>query len=183
MSILNALIECSIDCHSLRNWPVNVQCPQCLPQCMLYEIGFDLMKWNIEGLLSRSMYFLCQIKCFVFFQKWMQQTSLPSMDSVSSLSPQPGFCHVYMLYLTLILNTHYFCNMVVRFIGMNMHAPWHPVAHFTKGFETHKKCMHLPKCYLIDKWNIYHLATKIQHTLISKITIMGNTYECEYIQS
>ena len=46
------------------NWPINVHCPQSLPQCMLYEIGFDLTKWNIEGLLSRSMHFLCQINVF-----------------------------------------------------------------------------------------------------------------------
>ena len=31
--ILNALIECSIDCPSMCNWPIDVQCPRCLPQC------------------------------------------------------------------------------------------------------------------------------------------------------
>ena len=67
MSTLNALIKCSIDCPSMCNWPINVQCPQCLPQCMLYEIGFDLIKWKIEGLLSRSMDFLCQINVFESF--------------------------------------------------------------------------------------------------------------------
>ena len=40
LSIPNALIECSIDCPFMCDWPINVQCPQCLPQCMLYEIGF-----------------------------------------------------------------------------------------------------------------------------------------------
>ena len=64
LSSLNALIKCNIDCPSMCNWPINVQCPQCLPQRMLYEIGFDLIKWKIEGLLSRSMYFLCQINVF-----------------------------------------------------------------------------------------------------------------------
>ena len=37
---------------------------------MLYEIGLDLKKWNIEGLLSRSMYFLCQINVFESFVFW-----------------------------------------------------------------------------------------------------------------
>ena len=73
MSILNAVMECSIDCPSLCNWPINVQCAQCLPQCMLHEIGFDLTKWNIEGLSSRSMCFLCQINVFKSLnpQSWM----------------------------------------------------------------------------------------------------------------
>ena len=35
---------------------------------MLYEIGFDLIKWNMEGLLSRSTYFLCQINVFESFE-------------------------------------------------------------------------------------------------------------------
>ena len=73
MSILNALIKCSIDCPSMCNWSINVQCPQCLPQCMLYEIGFDLMKWNIEGSSSRSMYFLWQMNnCLICYKKVLQ---------------------------------------------------------------------------------------------------------------
>ena len=75
MSILNALIECSIDCPSLCNWPISFQCPQCLPQYMLYGIGFDITKWNIEGLLSRSMYFLCQINALnPFWILWIPLT-------------------------------------------------------------------------------------------------------------
>ena len=64
---LNALIKFSMDCPSMCYWPINVQCPQCLPQCMLYEIGFDLIKWKIEGLLSRTMYFFGQITVFESF--------------------------------------------------------------------------------------------------------------------
>ena len=70
LSSLNALIKCIIDCPSMCNWPINVPCPQCLPQCMLFEIAFDLIKWKIEGLLSRSMYLLCQINVFESFESF-----------------------------------------------------------------------------------------------------------------
>ena len=86
MSILNALIECSIDCPSLCNWPINVHCPQYLPQCMLYEIGFDLTKWHIEGLLLRRMYFLRQIYVLESLNTWI----LESTNGTLSGSCEPG---------------------------------------------------------------------------------------------
>ena len=61
LSFLNALIKCSIDCPSMCNWPVNVQCPQCLPHCMLYEIGFGLIKW---GVVIKKHVFSLSNKCF-----------------------------------------------------------------------------------------------------------------------
>ena len=61
LSFLNALIKCSIDCPSMCNLPVNVQCPQCLPHCMLYEIGFGLIKW---GVVIKKHVFSLSNKCF-----------------------------------------------------------------------------------------------------------------------
>ena len=61
LSFLNALIKCSIDCPSMCNWPINVQCPQCLPQCMLYEICFGLIKW---GVVIKKHVFSLSNKCF-----------------------------------------------------------------------------------------------------------------------
>ena len=98
MFILNALLECNIDCHSMCNWPINVQCPQCLPQCILYEIGFDRIKWNIDGLSSRTMYFLCQINVFESFE------SLNQMNTSFSTYQTAYFEHFKTFNISLTLN-------------------------------------------------------------------------------
>ena len=64
MTILNALIECSIDCPSLYNWPINIQSPQCLSQCMLYEIGFGLIKMKYRGRIIKKHISSLSNKCF-----------------------------------------------------------------------------------------------------------------------
>ena len=72
LSFLNALIKCSIDCPSMCIRPINVQCPQCLPQCMLYEIGFDEKS---RGYYQECMYFLCQINVFESLNPWPRYVS------------------------------------------------------------------------------------------------------------
>ena len=77
MTFLNALIECSICCPFLYNWPINMQCPKCLSRCMLYDVGFGLikMKYLYICILPRTMhFFLLSNKCF-----WIP------------LNPQQGF--------------------------------------------------------------------------------------------
>ena len=65
---LNVLIECIIDCPSLYNWPINIQCPPCLSQCMLYEIGFGLIRMKYGGCIIKNHYFICQIDVFESFE-------------------------------------------------------------------------------------------------------------------
>ena len=124
MSILNALIECSIDCLSLCNWPINVQCPQCLPQCMLYEIGFDLTKWTIEGLLSRNMYFLCQINVFEFLNHngHGQVMASHSICGMQLLVPSLDTCfwHASLHMIMAILKLY----MHVEVIGLETSPYW-----------------------------------------------------------
>ena len=80
LSFLNALIKSSIDCPSMCNWPVNVQCPQCLPHCMLYEIGFGIIKW---GVVIKKHVFSLSNKCF-----WILESFESFCPSILSSRPQ-----------------------------------------------------------------------------------------------
>ena len=55
-----------INCPSMCNWPINVQCPQCLPQCMLCEISFWFWshKNKNRGVIIKEHVFSLTNKCF-----------------------------------------------------------------------------------------------------------------------
>ena len=99
-----------IDFPSLCNWPINVQCPQCLPQCMFNEIGFDLIKWNIEGLLSRSMYFLCQINVF---ESWILE-SLEVVEMFWRLIKHNTFHFILLCIFNFGRYTLYFSSTTIH---------------------------------------------------------------------